>query len=89
MQIFTATGLPGFMLPSHYFNLPPERAANYSRVDFEEFVRVILAKEKYFGDKSEEFTRDVIDFYLNQTDDRDPKYNFFFEQYTTVSLTII
>uniref|UniRef100_A0A914QIL2 Carboxylesterase type B domain-containing protein n=1 Tax=Panagrolaimus davidi TaxID=227884 RepID=A0A914QIL2_9BILA len=83
-SIMSTTPNPFFPLPNKYFNLPVEKIKIYSKSDFEDFVRVILAKEKYFGNNSEEFVKKVTEFYANQTNDENSDFNFFFEQYTTL-----
>uniref|UniRef100_A0AC34FVF1 Carboxylesterase type B domain-containing protein n=1 Tax=Panagrolaimus sp. ES5 TaxID=591445 RepID=A0AC34FVF1_9BILA len=76
---------PFFRSPNKYFNLPIEKAKNYSKTDLEDFVRGILGKEKYFGNKSEEFVKEVSEFYANQkSENHNSSYNFFFEQYVTI-----
>uniref|UniRef100_A0A914YRK8 Carboxylesterase type B domain-containing protein n=1 Tax=Panagrolaimus superbus TaxID=310955 RepID=A0A914YRK8_9BILA len=75
---------PFFRSPNKYFNLPLEKAKNYTKADFEDFVKEILAKEKYFGNKSNEFLKDVSEFYSQQSDHQNSSDNFFFEQYITI-----
>uniref|UniRef100_A0A914QLH1 Carboxylic ester hydrolase n=1 Tax=Panagrolaimus davidi TaxID=227884 RepID=A0A914QLH1_9BILA len=76
--------MPGSTPPGKYFGILPENVANYSKTNLEEFVKVVFAKEKYFGKNANAFVKEVVDFYLNQTSDKNPNFNFFFQQYTTV-----
>uniref|UniRef100_A0AC34FH62 Carboxylic ester hydrolase n=1 Tax=Panagrolaimus sp. ES5 TaxID=591445 RepID=A0AC34FH62_9BILA len=60
-NVLYALSMPGSTTPpGKYFGHLPESVSNYSKTNLEEFVTVVLAKEKYFGKNVDAFVKEVM-----------------------------
>uniref|UniRef100_A0A914HX89 Carboxylesterase type B domain-containing protein n=1 Tax=Globodera rostochiensis TaxID=31243 RepID=A0A914HX89_GLORO len=67
--------------------VPKQKIATYGRVDFEAFVRDVVAKDKYFGQKAKQIQEEIIKFFGEEYEVPKKKDNAFWLQRYSLVLT--